>query len=235
MSLGRRLKHAREQRGLSQRALARVAQVDHTWISRVEEELRQNISFAAAKRLAVALGVTLDYLGEIDGQPRAPSRRGRPPKRRPADADEDPVPRPVGAGAHAASQGRLMPAADDDGLDFGMLSDRDLEQMLHQALSRRETGLVHAVRRERARRLTAPPSSRPARAPRLAYGAGADGSRGQAPLTPEAFAAQMRHLATSTDWEGAHEAADALMGQILTALGYGEGVAVFQAMPKWYA
>ena len=55
------------------------------------------------------------------------------------------------------------------------------------------------------------------------------------PLTPEAFAAQRRELATSTDWEGAHEAADALMGQVLTALGYGEGVRVFQAMPKWYS
>ena len=105
----------------------------------------------------------------------------------------------------------MPPAPDYEALDFGMLSDLDLEQMLQDAIHLRETGLVDAVRRELARR------------------------RGAPPLTPEAFAAQMRHLATSTDWEGAHEAADALMGEILTALGYGEGVAVFQAMPKWYA
>lgn len=89
MSLGSRLKHAREERGLSQRELARVAQVDHTWISRVEEELRHNISFEAAKRLAVALGVTLDYLAEIETPPSANPRRGRPPKRRPAGAEEE--------------------------------------------------------------------------------------------------------------------------------------------------
>lgn len=89
MSLGSRLKHAREERGLSQRELARVAQVDHSWISRVEEELRHNISFDAAKRLALALGVTLDYLGELQDTERPTPRRGRPPKRRPTDAAED--------------------------------------------------------------------------------------------------------------------------------------------------
>ena len=107
-----------------------------------------------------------------------------------------------------------MPAAapDYDGLDFGMLSDLDLEQMLQDALHLRETGLVNAVRRELARRRGAPPL-----------------------LTPEAFAAAMRRLDTSTDREGAHSDADALMGQVLTALGYGEGVTVFEAMVKWYA
>jgi transcriptional regulator with XRE-family HTH domain len=89
MSLGSRLKQAREQRGLSQRELARVAQVDHTWISRVEEELRHNISFEAAKRLAQALGVTLDYLDELDDHQRPVPRRGRPPKRRPAAEGKD--------------------------------------------------------------------------------------------------------------------------------------------------
>lgn len=88
MSLGSRLKQAREERGLSQRELARVAQVDHTWISRVEEELRHNISFEAAKRLAQALGVTMDYLAERENQQQRAPRRGRPPKRRPAGDDD---------------------------------------------------------------------------------------------------------------------------------------------------
>jgi transcriptional regulator with XRE-family HTH domain len=89
MSLGIRLKQAREQRGLSQRELARLAQVDHAWISRVEEGLRHNISFEAAKRLARELGVTLDYLGEMDEQNAVAPRRGRPPKRRPTTDDEE--------------------------------------------------------------------------------------------------------------------------------------------------
>lgn len=62
MTLGERLQHTRTQRGWSQRELARRAQVDHAWISRLEDGLRHNITLDAAKRLAQTLGVTLDYL-----------------------------------------------------------------------------------------------------------------------------------------------------------------------------
>lgn len=57
------------------------------------------------------------------------------------------------------------------------------------------------------------------------------------PMTPAEFAAKMRGIFPTTgyDEEVAHSAADALMAELLTALGYGDGVAVFDAAEKWYA
>jgi transcriptional regulator with XRE-family HTH domain len=57
-----RVRHARSKRGLSQRDLAKQAQIDHAWVSRLEAGERNNISLLAAKRLAEALQVSLDYL-----------------------------------------------------------------------------------------------------------------------------------------------------------------------------
>ena len=62
MRIGERIKLYREKKGWNQRELARQAQVDHAWIYRLETGERNNISLEAAKRLAKALGVTLDYL-----------------------------------------------------------------------------------------------------------------------------------------------------------------------------
>lgn len=55
-------------------------------------------------------------------------------------------------------------------------------------------------------------------------------------MTPKEFAYQMHVIATTVhDEEVAHATADDLMENLLTALGYGEGVQEFEAMPKWYA
>lgn len=57
-------------------------------------------------------------------------------------------------------------------------------------------------------------------------------------LTPEQFAARMRELSAESDngdEETAHINADALMCGILRHFGYGDGVAVFKKMGKWYA
>lgn len=62
MTLGERIKILREKRGWNQRELARMAEVDHAWIYRLETGERHNISLDAAKRLARALGVSLDIL-----------------------------------------------------------------------------------------------------------------------------------------------------------------------------
>jgi|SRR5215831_7794349 transcriptional regulator with XRE-family HTH domain len=62
MTLGDRIKRLRERRDWNQRELARRAQVDHAWIYRLENGERHNISLEAAKRLATALGVSLDVL-----------------------------------------------------------------------------------------------------------------------------------------------------------------------------
>lgn len=63
--IGERIRKAREKRGWNQRELARHAQVNHAWIARLETGERHNISLEAAGRLAVALGITLDYLAGI--------------------------------------------------------------------------------------------------------------------------------------------------------------------------
>jgi transcriptional regulator with XRE-family HTH domain len=77
MRVGDRIKLLREKKGWNQRELARRSRVDHTWIFRLESGERNNISLEAAKRLARALGVTLDYLAgmyeEDDGSLWPPS------------------------------------------------------------------------------------------------------------------------------------------------------------------
>ena len=61
--------------------------------------------------------------------------------------------------------------------------------------------------------------------------------------TPDEFAEEMTRIAKKLDdeeWIGlnteeCHIEADAMMCEILTALGYGKGVDIFNSMPKWYA
>ena len=53
-------------------------------------------------------------------------------------------------------------------------------------------------------------------------------------MTPEDFAERMRDERNS-DPESGHIHADKLMCNLLSALGYGEGVEVFDSLDKWYA
>jgi transcriptional regulator with XRE-family HTH domain len=69
VSLGDRLRVQRECRGLTVRALAKQAHVDHATIVRLESGTTFRVTLDAAGKLARALGVTLDYL--YDG-PDAP-------------------------------------------------------------------------------------------------------------------------------------------------------------------
>src|SRR6266849_1910780 len=95
MTLGERIKRFRERRDWNQRELARRAQVDHAWIYRLENGERHNISLEAAKRLATALGVSLDVLAGMHEEelgrvpdpdapaapaPQPPTKRPRPRK-----------------------------------------------------------------------------------------------------------------------------------------------------------
>lgn len=62
----------------------------------------------------------------------------------------------------------------------------------------------------------------------------------QAPMTPAEFANKMRAIEASlgsryVDEEVTHFEADKLMCDLLRALGYAEGVAVFQNMTRWYS
>lgn len=57
------------------------------------------------------------------------------------------------------------------------------------------------------------------------------------PLTPGEFLSAMRRveLKLAGDTECQHIAADETMCELLETLGYGEGVAVFRGMQRWYA
>jgi transcriptional regulator with XRE-family HTH domain len=62
MTFGERLAVKRREKGWSQRALARHAGVSHTIVADLEKGARRSISTDAAKKLARALGVSVDYL-----------------------------------------------------------------------------------------------------------------------------------------------------------------------------
>lgn len=63
MTLGERIKKLRERRGFaSVRELARVAGVKHVTLSKLERGLQLDVTTETAKKIARALGVSLDYL-----------------------------------------------------------------------------------------------------------------------------------------------------------------------------
>jgi transcriptional regulator with XRE-family HTH domain len=66
MTLGDRLKRLRELAGLSQNELANRAGVSRPIISDLESNKRRNTTVDTAKRLARALGVSLDMLVGMD-------------------------------------------------------------------------------------------------------------------------------------------------------------------------
>jgi len=72
--VGDRLRKLRNKRGLSVRQLARLANVPHETISRLENDHQRYPSLPVAMRLAKALGITLDYLaGMYEDDTDAPS------------------------------------------------------------------------------------------------------------------------------------------------------------------
>jgi len=73
-TFGQRVAKIREERGLSQRALAMRAGTTQQSIWRVETGRQPDPGIAMAKRIARALGVTLDYLvgmHEVDDEDEA--------------------------------------------------------------------------------------------------------------------------------------------------------------------
>src|SRR5437763_15861345 len=90
-----RLQRLRQQRELTLQGLADLAQVSPSQIWNIESGLRQGdrLSLGVAKRLAVGLGVSLDYLAGMDAtletipQPTStqPTRRQRTRKAAPED------------------------------------------------------------------------------------------------------------------------------------------------------
>ncbi len=54
-------------------------------------------------------------------------------------------------------------------------------------------------------------------------------------MTPDEFAEAMAAIARNPDTVDRHEDADDLMCEVLTKMGYREGVRIFVNMEKWYA
>lgn len=86
-----RLKAARELRNWTQLELARHSAVPASVISRLESGQRTGLTLEVARRLARALGMSLDTLAatweaepaaQLHATPPPPARRGRPPGRR---------------------------------------------------------------------------------------------------------------------------------------------------------
>ena len=53
-------------------------------------------------------------------------------------------------------------------------------------------------------------------------------------MTPDEFETKMKEAAEEGGEIG-HRLADELMAELLTSLGYGKGVEVFEKIDKWYA
>jgi transcriptional regulator with XRE-family HTH domain len=64
MSMGKRIAHQRKKRGMTAYSLAKETAMSQSIIHYLEHETRpgDNITVGTAKKLARALGVTLDYL-----------------------------------------------------------------------------------------------------------------------------------------------------------------------------
>jgi transcriptional regulator with XRE-family HTH domain len=62
MTFGERLRQLRELAGLSQRELARRANIPQPVVSDVESGRQKSVNLDTARRIARALGVTLDLL-----------------------------------------------------------------------------------------------------------------------------------------------------------------------------
>ena len=78
MQIGHRVRRERAKRGWSVRELARRAQVSPGAVSKLEGGLRVAPSLELGKRLAKALGVTLDYLAGMYDEEEADASTPRP-------------------------------------------------------------------------------------------------------------------------------------------------------------
>ena len=62
MTLGARIQVLRKKRALGIRELARIADVPHVTLLRLEQGIRSDVTTETAKKIARALGVGVDYL-----------------------------------------------------------------------------------------------------------------------------------------------------------------------------
>lgn len=85
MSLPKRLRKLRRDQDLTQQKLAELAGLNFVTVSRVEQKKDEaSIYLGTAKRLAKALGVSLDYLAGMDEEEEKPQVRRKNPGGKPA-------------------------------------------------------------------------------------------------------------------------------------------------------
>jgi len=65
MSLGEKVKELREKKGMNQKQLADASRITQATISRIEQGKVNQLKSEALKRLAEALGSTVDYLVDM--------------------------------------------------------------------------------------------------------------------------------------------------------------------------
>lgn len=63
MSLGKKVKQLRIKKGMNQKELAEASEITQATISRIESEQVKELKSEALKRLAMALGTSMDFLG----------------------------------------------------------------------------------------------------------------------------------------------------------------------------
>jgi transcriptional regulator with XRE-family HTH domain len=81
VGLGPRIRRAREVLGLSQQELAARARLSVPVLNRLETGQRANPGLEILRTLAYALGVTLDYLGEMETFRQGEAREETPSER----------------------------------------------------------------------------------------------------------------------------------------------------------
>ncbi|MFA5809020.1 MAG: helix-turn-helix transcriptional regulator [Thermoleophilia bacterium] len=62
--VGRNIRYLREEQGLTREALARVADVPATTLTKIEQEVTDNPRIMTLRKIALALGVTVGVLLE---------------------------------------------------------------------------------------------------------------------------------------------------------------------------
>lgn len=72
---GERVRQRRQERGWTRAELAQRAQVEASTVSRLERGGAQEITLSVARRIARALGLSLDYLADTFGAEDAPSEK----------------------------------------------------------------------------------------------------------------------------------------------------------------
>lgn len=75
MTLGERIALKREEKGFSQRELARIAGLSHAQVSDLERGRRRTAGLDVAKKIARALGVSIDWLaGNLEADDKVADR-----------------------------------------------------------------------------------------------------------------------------------------------------------------